>query len=51
MAVRVNHPDDVRAAKSAMDLPVIALHKEQATGRGELPVGTVVARRAVRDIR
>ncbi|WFE23574.1 putative N-acetylmannosamine-6-phosphate 2-epimerase [Solwaraspora sp. WMMD937] len=33
VAVRVNHPDDVRAVKSAVDLPVIALHKERAADR------------------
>ncbi|MDG4774955.1 putative N-acetylmannosamine-6-phosphate 2-epimerase [Solwaraspora sp. WMMD792] len=32
-AVRVNHPDDVRAVKSVVDLPVIALHKERAADR------------------
>ncbi|MFV2013636.1 MULTISPECIES: hypothetical protein [unclassified Micromonospora] len=33
VAVRVNHPDDVRAVESAVDLPVIALHKERAADR------------------
>ncbi|MDG4833264.1 putative N-acetylmannosamine-6-phosphate 2-epimerase [Solwaraspora sp. WMMD1047] len=32
-AVRVNHPDDVRAVKSAVALPVIGLHKVRAADR------------------
>jgi N-acylglucosamine-6-phosphate 2-epimerase len=71
-AVRVNGPDDVRAVKAAVDLPVIGLHKVrapdrylitpswdlaaglaeagadivavEATGRGAVPVGDLVAR-------
>ncbi|MET7402136.1 putative N-acetylmannosamine-6-phosphate 2-epimerase [Dactylosporangium sp. NPDC005572] len=71
-AVRVNDPDDVRAVKDAVGLPVIALHKVraadrdlitprwdlaaalaaagadviavEATGRGDVPVASFVAR-------
>ncbi|GAA2336026.1 putative N-acetylmannosamine-6-phosphate 2-epimerase [Dactylosporangium salmoneum] len=32
-AVRVNHPDDVRAVKAAVSLPVIGLHKVRADDR------------------
>ncbi|HTJ38771.1 MAG TPA: putative N-acetylmannosamine-6-phosphate 2-epimerase [Dactylosporangium sp.] len=33
VAVRVNSPEDVRAARSAVDLPVIGLHKVRAADR------------------